>query len=228
MSDVARVTYTPQRIVSLTEIPEEKIMKDLERYKRLALELGVTAVETVKVDEYILPFIDERVRFKCLIPKCGNWGTNPNCPPRAPPVDEIRKLLSRYRWALVTKIDARPPEDFAGRRTVVDMRFISWYARLNEITHRVETTAWNDGYYLALSLTAGSCREYLCHGRKCTAIDPGGECRYPLRARPSLEAYAIDCFGLAAKLGWEVYPIGVLTDPAKVPCAVCMAVTFII
>ncbi|MFC2019636.1 hypothetical protein ACFLU4_06795 [Chloroflexota bacterium] len=52
----------------LAEIPPEQLERDLERYNQLALDTGATNAAIITADKVI---IDERVRAKCIYPKCG-------------------------------------------------------------------------------------------------------------------------------------------------------------
>ncbi len=218
--------YVPRKVELLDKISEEKIKKDLEKYVNLALSLGATKAKAVSVKENILPFIDERVRAKCLIPRCNLYGRNASCPPRAPSTEEVRRIIARYRYAVVMKMDVHP-EDYAGVRASVEMKIVPPLYKAGEIVNKVEATAFYDGYYFAIGFVSGSCQIYLCQLRKCTAIDPGGECRWPLRPRPSMEAWSMDAFAIATNLGWEMYPVGVYADPKKVPCASNIMAVFV-
>lgn len=64
----------------LDKIPNEDLKEDLKKYQQRAIELGATEAKIITTD---LIVIDERVRTKCIYPKCTSYGTNANCPPYA-------------------------------------------------------------------------------------------------------------------------------------------------
>lgn len=47
----------------------------------------------------------------------------------------------------------------------------------------------------------------------------GGRCRFPLKARPSMEAVGIDVYRMVASSGWEIYPFGSDASPEDIPVA---------
>ena len=83
----------------------ERMRADLERYRDLALQSGASDAVCVPAGDVI---IDERVRLKCLIPRCIRAGETPNCPPHAPDLDLIRRALSRFSWAILFNLDYGP------------------------------------------------------------------------------------------------------------------------
>lgn len=87
---------TPNRI--LTNIPLTRVIQDLERYQSLAINLGASGAVIISSDEII---IDERVRAKCMFPKCSHYGTNINCPPYVPDLNFIKKVICNYQYAIL-------------------------------------------------------------------------------------------------------------------------------
>lgn len=208
------------RIIS-ARVSEETLKEDLERYRRMALELGATKAEIIPAQ---LVQVDERVRLKCAIPPCYNYGRCGSCPPYTPEPEFMRRALSRFNWAVIFKHDV-PVADFADiNRYYPHGR--DQQRKTHEITAKLETLAFADGYSLAVGFAAGGCRDALCNGQLCQRLD-SGRCRYILMARPSMEAVGIDACGLAAKLGWEVYPIYRSVDPNLVPCAISVGIVFV-
>jgi Predicted metal-binding protein (DUF2284) len=53
------------------------------------------------------------------------------------------------------------------------------------------------------------------------------KCRHNLVSRPSMEAVGIDCFALAATLGWEMYPVGSSATAACVPAGALLGIVFV-
>ena len=137
----------------------------------------------------------------------------------------MRKAFSRFQWAIVFRHDVTPPTDFADIAQFA-ARGEKHNRETLEIAAGIESLAFRDGYYLAAGFGCGSCRGSLCDGLYCQVLD-SRRCRFPLRARPSMEAVGIDVFGLAANLGWKIYPIYRSVDPEAVPCANTVGLVFI-
>ena len=137
----------------------------------------------------------------------------------------MRKALSRFHWAVLFKIDIVPIKDF------VDVDRYSPHGathtrKSNEIVSKIESLAFADGHYLAIGFGGGSCQDSLCGGGLCRALD-SGRCRFPLKARPSMEAVGIDVYGLVTRVGWNIYPIYRSVNPELVPCALSAGIVFI-
>jgi len=89
--------------------------------------------------------------------------------------------------------------------------------KATEIVAKIEAQAFYDGYYLALGFGSGSCKSIFCQDTDCQALVPGQSCPHHLKARASMEAVGIDCFSMATRVGWDIYPIGYETTPEEVP-----------
>jgi len=206
------------------DVSEENLRADLERYCRSATELGASGAAAIPAGQVI---IDERVRLKCLVPRCLRAGETPNCPPNAPELDLVRKALGRYSSAILLKCDIEPIEDYAPKRGGTDAtqrRTLSFHRKSADIVYEIERLAYKDGYYLAMGLGGGSCKDYLCNGLVCQFLD-SGRCRFPQRARPAMEAMGIDVIDLINKAGWESYAL--LDDIESIPCAITVGIVFI-
>ena len=210
---------------SLGTVPdEERWRADLERYRELALELGATGAEIIPAAHVL---IDERVRLKCMVPRCLRAGETPNCPPYAPDLDLVRRALSRFSWAVLLKCDVEPLEAYApgaGATKAEKRRVLSFHQESSEIVHRLERQAYKDGYHLAMGFGGGSCKDYLCKGLLCQFLD-SGRCRFPHRARPAMEAVGIDVVALINEVGWESYAL--LDDLGQIPCAITVGILFV-
>jgi predicted metal-binding protein len=195
-----------------SRITDEQLQADLERYGHLALEFGATDTRPVTSDMIL---IDERVRAKCLWPKCGGYGLSAHCPPHAPPLDEVRTIVSRYRRGLFVRLGVATDE-IAGKEAREKKLWWPSSRKLHEIVSKLESEAFFNGYHLALGFGSGSCKGF-CADLDCTAIQLGQACRFPLKARPSMESVGMDVFTMATRVGWEVYPIGASISPGEVP-----------
>ena len=210
------------RKISL-QISPEKLREDLEKYRQKALEAGADGAKIISASQVV---IDERVRMKCLVPLCHLYGESPNCPPYTPEPEEMRKVLSKFSYAIFIRNDVLPVEDF-----VDDEKWHRAHIKHQGKTHRlvseVEALAFNDGYYLAMGFAAGGCKTALCGGQICQFLD-SGRCRFPLKARPSMEAVGIDAYRLATQVGWDIYPVAHRNvELTSIPCAISLGIIFI-
>jgi len=208
------------RLVS-TEISEEALKADLQRYRQKAVELGASKAEVIPA-QWVK--IDERVRLKCMVPPCPNYGRCGYCPPYTPEPEFMRKAFSQFNWAVLFNIDV-PTEYFADIERYYP-HGKEHQMKTDEVAAMVETLAFADGYRFAMGFGAGGCRDALCNNSLCQMLD-SGRCRFILKARPSMEGVGIDVFGLVAKVGWEIYPIYNRVDPRLVPCALSVGIIFI-
>jgi len=176
--------------------------------------LGATDVKIITTD---LVIIDERVRMKCSYPKCMFYGTNAHCPPHALDLNEVRTVVGKYRYGLFTRVDV-PADEFAGP-TVMRNSSKRGFFRTHELVTKLESAAFYDGYHLALAFASGPCKSVFCPAESCSALTTGGACRHPSRARGAMECAGMDVFTMAARAGWDVYPIGASARPAEIPCA---------
>jgi predicted metal-binding protein len=200
------------------------LQDDLERYCHLALELGAAGAVPVAADQVT---VDERVRLKCLVPRCLRAGETPNCPPNAPDLELVRRAFARFRWAVLFKCEVGPIEDYDPRRgqTREEKRHtLSYHRQVSDIVCALERQAYKDGYHLAMGFGGGSCKDYLCQGAICQFLD-SGRCRFPHRARPAMEAMGIDVTRLINQVGWQVYPL--LDDLEAVPAAISVGIVFV-
>lgn len=196
-------------------VRDEILLADLERYRSLAVEKwGATDAKIITTDMVI---IDERVRVKCSYPKCMFYGTNANCPPHAFDLEDMRKVVAKYRYGVFTRINVSADE-FAGP-AVVRNSARGGFMRTHDLVTKIESAAFYDGYHLALGFACGPCKSVFCPTEPCSALVTGGGCRHPSRARGSMECAGMDVFTMAAKVGWEVYPIGGTARPSEIPCA---------
>ncbi|MBN2025304.1 MAG: hypothetical protein JW854_00880 [Actinobacteria bacterium] len=114
------------------------------------------------------------------------------------PRDSIEDALGLYRKAVVFAVRAGAAQSrIDAMRTIYD------------IASRVESACFYGGYYLAIGLAAGNCKEVFCaEEKKCQALTVGKACLHPLRSRPSLEACGLDPAAIAAEVGWDDYEPG--------------------
>ncbi len=137
--------------------------------------------------------VEERVRLKCMIPPCPNYGRNKFCPPNLPEIDFIRKALSKYQGGVLVVLTIPCTEE-----TMSEVRRFKPQNELMKIISAFEKIACEKINHLAFGLTVGGCK-------LCAECPPPGEpCRKPLEAHPGITGFGIDVTTLARKLGVHV------------------------
>jgi predicted metal-binding protein len=213
----------PRRIV--TPVRPSRIKKDLERYRTMALEMGAADAAIIPSKEIL---IDERVRAKCMFPRCRSYGTSMNCPPFAPDLDFTRRLVAKYRSAVLFCVKGSR-EHFAGedqakfQKEKDETKFL-----FNRICSELESRAFYDGYHLSLAFGHGTCKSLWCPDVPCAGLETGKGCRFPLKSRSSMEAVGMDVFTMAARRGWEIYPVAERVDVAKTPHVLLVGLILIV
>lgn len=205
------------------KVSEERLEKDLKKYKEKAVELGASIAEIITVDMVVM---DERARAKCMYPKCSSYGLSVHCPPHTTELNQMKKIINKYKYAILIRVDA-PIEDVAGPIAKEQGTWKKYGLKRNKVIGKLEAIAFNDAYHFALGFGGGSCKSYFCPNEDCSALKPGQGCRAPLKARPSMEAVGMDVFTMAAKVGWDIYPIGENTLPSDAPYASFIGIVFI-
>ncbi len=139
-------------------------------------------------------FVDDRARLKCIVPLCSHYGRDLLCPPNTMPISQFKKALKKYQHGILLKADILSHElgDKKGPHPFKDSKL-----KLYEIMNRLEAICMAKGYPFAAGLVAGSCS--LCD--ECVGVSSGLPCRYPFKARPSMEALGIDVLATAKKAG---------------------------
>lgn len=204
-------------------VPDEVLQQDLEKYRLRALQLGAT---DAKIITSAMVLIDERVRAKCLYPKCYRYGLNAHCPPYAPDLELVRKIVNNFHYAVFIKLEV-PSEEMAGPRVREKRLFIRSQMKIYEVVGKIEAEAFYDGYHLALGFANGACKSIFCPNNECSALVPGQRCLHPLRARASMEGEGMDAYTMAARVGWDVYPVGGATKASEVPHGVRLGLVLI-
>jgi predicted metal-binding protein len=177
-------------------------------FLKTARELGATASRVFDAKDVV---VDERVRLKCRVPVCRNYGVSLMCPPNVMPLDEFRNVLARFQKALLVQIAYDVPdwmlerihaaEDLAALYNDEiylkgwDQTYLVAKNTLETIADRLEAAAFKKGLKYATAFSAGKCT--LCEA--CAGV--GNRCRNPYKARPSMEAMGIDVGETARNAG---------------------------
>ena len=165
--------------------------------------------------------VDERVTLKCRIPPCECYGKNLMDPPFSPTAEETRKMVSKYRYAILTEVSSTVPKDYwdliqrddvplcrlqyeAAAMNFERMTQIPLWFKLHDIVMAIERGAHNRGYFFATGYVASTC--YLCYdpARPATYCDTTSLCKHPYEARPSMEASGIDVFSTYRNAGLKL------------------------
>lgn len=191
-------------------ISHDRIQKDLESYIELCYSEGATEAVILNKCDII---IDPRVHLKCLYPKCKHFNSNAHCPPHSMEVDRFKRIVEHYCYGIMFMIRISPEKmlSVAEEEDKIEDR-----KKIAQMVNNVESRAFYDGYYLATGFGAGSCRMTWCPELPCQVLEGKG-CRFPEKARPSMESVGFDVFRMAATAGWEIYPIGRNCELDQVP-----------
>lgn len=163
-------------------------------------EEGASEVRLIAVNKIV---VDERVRLKCQIPLCDTYGRNLMCPPHLPSVEDFRRALRRYSRAILIQVSSVIPVQSGGK---LSDDVFGPAKKLHELVNRGEKVAFEGGLHFATGLIGGCCR--LCD--ECVAVLGETKCRFPFKARPSMEAMGIDVFSTLRRAGLPVagLPVG--------------------
>ena len=191
------------------------INSDLQELCEHAIELGASRA---KFFDAAVVVVDERVRLKCRVPLCDDYGIHLLCPPNVPSVNEMQEIVAKYSYALLLQLDypisGELKELIRSKDSVTEIyksqAFKNEYRvpldrsrkRLHEIVNKVEAKAYSMGFYFATGFIGGSCK--LC--AQCVSQQSGEPCHQPFKARPSIEAVGIDAFKTANNIGFELAP----------------------
>jgi predicted metal-binding protein len=142
-----------------------------------AQRIGFTFARVIETTEVV---VEPWVRLKCRF-GCSRYDQSLGCPPYSLDEDKMRALLSRYKQALL--VQGTPPS-----------------TRFHEQLLALERTLFLAGHSEALAFGAGPCPV-------CPPCPEDGRCRFPEKARPSLEACGVDVYETARKAGLSLNPV---------------------
>lgn len=166
---------------------------------KTAIERGATEAKIIPAREIV---VDERVILKCQVPLCKEYGRHLLCPPHSPSLAQFREALKKYSRALL--IQLRTPKDQLSTKSEESLKD-AIYARANElheIVNGVEKLAQELDLTFAAGFIGGACK--LCE--PCVGVKSGKPCKYPFKARPSMEAVGIDVHLTAQRAGLGFSP----------------------
>jgi len=178
---------------------------------------GAKSIQLVPAESIV---VENRTILKCIF-GCNGYGSQV-CPPFIPEVDEFRKMLEDYEWALLVdwksdnefskeisenfiKYSVSPPEDESIRQEHEDTLKTVMKERKERIqpgSIEIEKLAWGLGYNTALATFPGMCTwcansEY--SDVKCAGKD--GTCHHPTIRRPCLMGLGVRLDKTLEKMG---------------------------
>ena len=181
--------------------------------EKMALEMGAVDTKIITVDDVC---VENRVTLKCRI-GCINYGQKLTCPPHVPLVDEFRKILSEYSYALLIKfkspakaddnlrcsmyrslLDPNTPKDLKEKVDAFLNDHAVYSKEIHGIMLELEKSAFNSGYTFALAFINGPCR--LCN----VCNTKNGICIHPSRARIPEHSVGINMKKTAKDAGMEI------------------------
>ena len=195
-------------------------MQNIENYKdleKLALERGYPEANAIPVDNVV---VEDRVRLRCII-GCPHYGKGLRCPPYTPSIDEFRKMLNDYSFAMIIRLkkpkisnelkakynlgNLEGSDRLQGQYNDLDKKsqelwsdFSNSYKNALIDLLELERAAFNMGYTFATVFFAGHCM--LCE--KCNVEN--GICNNPVIARFSAESMGINLLKTAESAGMEL------------------------
>ena len=180
--------------------------KRFSEFMEVALRAGATSAGIIP-SEWVV--IDEKVRFKCEVPRCAGYGQYLTCPPYVMSVEAFSKIRSGYKWGLLVQVEAKNIDSMDRGKGRISRTLLKEKTKLHhpfklkllEIVEAVESAAFKKGMRFAAGLVGGSC--VLCE--QCVTEKSSKACRHPFRARPPMEAVGIDVVKTAQKAGLPIH-----------------------
>jgi predicted metal-binding protein len=180
--------------------------KRFSEFIEVALKAGATSAKIIPSG---LVVVDERVRFKCEVPRCAGYGQYLTCPPHVMSVDAFSRIRSGYKWGLLVQVEAKNIDSTDKGKGRINQAILKenrkihrpFKLKLHEIVEAVESAAFKKGMRFAAGLVGGSC--VLCE--RCVNDKFSEVCRHPFRARPPMEAVGIDVVKTAENAGLPIH-----------------------
>ncbi len=190
---------------------------DITLLTNLALQFGAHDATVLTQDDIL---IDPRVRLKCLVPKCHMSGMCAHCPPYGSSNDSVRVMLKRVSHGIFfmvrvkSNIIANSQLAASIKNGVLDndgmtINIGAYYLTVITIARILRDRARGMGFSPVIAFAAGDCRDILCSLQfLCRRTMYEEPCRVPELSFPSMESRGMNVYTMAAKAGWNIYPIG--------------------
>ncbi|MTI70874.1 MAG: DUF2284 domain-containing protein [Firmicutes bacterium] len=144
----------------------------------------------------ILPkhiYFDEKIRSYCKDNKCREYAKNYMCPPYVGEVKENEKILKSFKNGFIILVNEKI--NYQKNRD----KYIKLCNKLHNIMLDTEKEAYNLGYKSFKTYIGGSCK--LCTPCK---INLKEKCKYPNKAKTSMEAIGIDVIKSCKNIGLDI------------------------
>ncbi len=208
----------------------------LEGLCRVALEQGASDAVVLSASEVI---VDPRVRLKCMIPRCYMSGDCGHSPAHGYSMEETRQMVSRYEWGVFFRVEVK--NSIIAAKSLKDsinsgvldengnaFNLGGYYMLLMTIVKVLQKRARARGCSDTLGFAAGSCRDPFCFLQAtCQDLMTSRGCRNPHLSSPSMESCGMDVFTMAARVGWDVFPIGGTCEPDVVAHGTLMGLVLV-
>lgn len=192
--------------------------------EKLALDLGAIEAKIIPAENVV---VEDRVVLKCIA-GCPSYKKKLNCPPYAPTVDEFRKMLKDYQYAMLVKFKSNAKienekiarsllrckydEEISTPIKEEATKFLNDWKKdnrkFNKTVLELEKAAFNKGFTFAVGFSIGSCS--LCE--KCRVEDR--VCIYPTMTRFPEHAVGVNMKKTIEKAGMTIsFPFEKTPDP---------------
>lgn len=192
--------------VPYVKLSQNEIENRIQKIKSFISEQGIDDVCIMSPKELVF---DIKVRMKCRL-ACKVYNTNLRCPPHAPPFEECKEFLHSYSKGIIYRKRAAV-SDFAGDEAKKDYKWTKNSKCIQELSAKLESMAFYEGFYLAFAFGAGRCRWCVDVGGKCPGL-ADGVCKHTFESRPSLEGMGVDLISTVNNLNWDFSVIGKSSD----------------
>ncbi|MCD6526552.1 MAG: DUF2284 domain-containing protein [Desulfuromonas sp.] len=157
-----------------------------------ALSLGMDDARILSIDQLE---VDPALANYCV--DCEAYGLTAHCPPHGQSVAEFIDGLTAYQQLLVVKRDVPVAVLQSDEQLPIARQIHIGVAQLEKQARALGLTA--------AGWAAGSCKPLFCAtSPSCQVLQPGGVCRFPHWARPSVSGAGINVFALCQMLGWPI------------------------
>jgi predicted metal-binding protein len=192
--------------------------------EKLALDSGAIETKIIPAENVV---VEDRVVLKCIV-GCPSYKKKLNCPPYAPTVDEFRKMLKDYQYAMLVKFKSNAKienekiarsllrcqydEEISTPMKEEATKFLNDWKKdnrkFNKTVLELEKAAFNKGFTFAVGFSIGSCS--LCE--KCRVEDR--VCIYPTMTRFPEHAVGVNMKKTVEKAGMTIsFPFEKVPDP---------------
>ena len=208
--------------IPLSSKPQPEI---LEPFHKAALERGADDAVIIPSSDVI---VDPRVRFKCMIPRCYMSGNCAHCPPHGYSIQEVRDIVAGFDWGVFFRVKVQNSiiaakglhhfietgvADESGNLMNLGAHYILVFTIVKILEKRAQAAG-----FTTHGFAAGNCRDPFCLLQPiCQNLMTRNGCRNPELSSHSMESCGMDAYRMAARAGWDHYPIGGSCEPESVP-----------